>query len=235
MINSVRNTVLAVANKQNFGYITPADFNLYAKQAQLDLFENYFYSYSSYSQGGLFSKGNSRRTGTGYSDILKGLEEVIDSFSSVNTPVDTNAPLFPLPLDYYLINVVRYGSKEVERVSNNKILQLSSSNLTAPNTTFPAYVLNGNDITVYPDTISTGITLQYIRKPLDPKWTYVEILNGEPVFDQSNSDYQDFELPESDAPSLIAKILQYAGVSIREKDLYQFGVNDEMIEQQTQG
>ena len=46
MINSVRNTVLAVANKQNFGYITPADFNLYAKQAQLDLFEDYFYSYS---------------------------------------------------------------------------------------------------------------------------------------------------------------------------------------------
>ena len=142
--------------------------------------------------------------------------------------------MYPLPLDYYLINSVRYGNREVERVSNNKIIQLSSSNLTTPNATFPAYVLNGNDITVYPDTILTGITLQYIRKPLDPKWTYISLSAGEPVFDQSNSDYQDFELPESDEPSLVAKILQYAGISIREKDVYQFGVNEETVEQQTQ-
>lgn len=229
MINSVRNTVLAVANKQNFGYITPADFNLYAKQAQLDLFEDYFYSYSQQ-----LYKQNARRSGSGYADIVKGLEEVIDSFSVISTPDDTSAPLYPLPLDYYLINSVRYGTREVERVSNNKIIQLSSSNLTAPNATFPAYVLNGNDITVYPDTILTGITLQYIRKPLDPKWTYASLSAGEPVFDQSNSDYQDFELPESDEPSLVAKILQYAGISIREKDVYQFGVNEETVEQQTQ-
>jgi len=229
MINSVRNTVLAVANKQNFGYITPADFNLYAKQAQLDLFEDYFYSYSQQ-----LYKQNARRSGSGYADIVKGLEEVIDSFSVISTPDDTSAPLYPLPLDYYLINSVRYGTREVERVSNNKIIQLSSSNLTAPNTTFPAYVLNGNDITVYPDTILTGITLQYIRKPLDPKWTYVELSGGEPLFEQDNSDYQDFELPESDEPSLVAKILQYAGISIREKDVYQFGVNEETVEQQTQ-
>ena len=229
MINSVRNTVLAVANKQNFGYITPADFNLYAKQAQLDLFEDYFYSYSQQ-----LYKQNARRSGSGYADIVKGLEEVIDSFSVISTPSSASAPLYPLPQDYYLINSVRYGTREVERVSNNKIIQLSSSNLTAPNATFPAYVLNGNDITVYPDTILTGITLQYIRKPLDPKWTYVSLSGGEPVFDQSNSDYQDFELPESDEPSLVAKILQYAGISIREKDVYQFGVNEETIEQQTQ-
>lgn len=229
MINSVRNTVLAVANKQNFGYITPADFNLYAKQAQLDLFEDYFYSYSQQ-----LYKQNARRSGSGYADIVKGLEEVIDSFSVISTPDDTSAPLYPLPLDYYLINSVRYGTREVERVSNNKIIQLSSSNLTAPNATFPAYVLNGNDITVYPDTILTGITLQYIRKPLDPKWTYASLSAGEPVFDQSSSDYQDFELPESDEPSLVAKILQYAGISIREKDVYQFGVNEETVEQQTQ-
>lgn len=229
MINSVRNTVLAVANKQNFGYITPADFNLYAKQAQLDLFEDYFYSYSQQ-----LYKQNARRSGSGYADIVKGLEEVIDSFSVISTPDDTSAPLYPLPLDYYLINSVRYGTREVERVSNNKIIQLSSSNLTAPNATFPAYVLNGNDITVYPDTILTGIKLQYIRKPLDPKWTYISLSAGEPVFDQSSSDYQDFELPESDEPALVAKILQYAGISIREKDVYQFGVNEETVEQQTQ-
>ena len=42
MINSVRNTVLAIINKNNYGYISPSDFNLFAKQAQLDIFDEYF-------------------------------------------------------------------------------------------------------------------------------------------------------------------------------------------------
>ena len=46
MINDIRNTVLAVLNKNNYGYISPQDFNLYAQQAQMDLFEDYFYAYN---------------------------------------------------------------------------------------------------------------------------------------------------------------------------------------------
>ena len=76
MINSVRQTVMSVLNKNNYGYISPSDFNLYAKQAQLDLFENYFYQYNYQLQ-----KENARQSGTGYADITKGLEEVINTFS----------------------------------------------------------------------------------------------------------------------------------------------------------
>ena len=154
MINSVRNTVLAVANKQNFGYITPSDFNLYAKQAQLDIFEDYFYRYNEWN-----AKQNARISGSGYADIVKNIEEAIDIFSSTNTPSDSSGPSFPLPTDYYLINVVKYGTKEVERVSQNKILNLTSSHLTAPSATFPAYVMDGSNITVYPSSITTGITI----------------------------------------------------------------------------
>ena len=46
MINEVRNTVMAVLNKDNNGYVTPEEFNLFARQAQLELFEEYFYDYS---------------------------------------------------------------------------------------------------------------------------------------------------------------------------------------------
>ena len=46
MINSVRNTVLAIINKNNYGYLSPNDFNLFAKQAQLDLFDEYFFQYN---------------------------------------------------------------------------------------------------------------------------------------------------------------------------------------------
>ncbi len=66
IINSVRETVLSVLNKNNYGYITPSDFNLYAKQAQLDIFEDYFYQYN-YQ----VNQENARQSGIGLTDIKK--------------------------------------------------------------------------------------------------------------------------------------------------------------------
>ena len=42
-INTVYQAVLAVTNKEQRGYITPQEFNYLANQAQLDIFEQYFY------------------------------------------------------------------------------------------------------------------------------------------------------------------------------------------------
>jgi len=323
MINTVRATVLSIANKNNYGYITPSDFNLYAKQAQLDIFEDYFYQYNSW-----IIKQNARVSGSEYADILKGLVEVIDSFSETRGLTTSGINLYNLPENYYLINKINYypnavfsstttaagantltdtnatftttgtvlpgqfvtntsltsvsagfgayivsvdsetqltlsenpfgsaatvgnsytivtttGIREVERVSQNKIFYLNSSSLTSPNISYPAYVLGGannlltgNTITVYPDTIigAGKILSQYIRYPLDPNWTYSSLTGGEPVFDEGAADYQDFELPDSDEPNLVNKILQYAGVSIRDKDIAVFGNIQEQEDNQQQ-
>ena len=320
IINTVRATVLSIANKNNYGYITPNDFNLYAKQAQLDIFEDYFYQYNSW-----IVKQNARVSGSDYADIIKGLVEVIDSFSSTKGLINTGINLFDLPDDYYLIDKINYypnltatgtltfgsigntlidsaanfinggqvapgqlivnttagglysggsafvvsvdsntqltistnnfftgsfegtsysilstkGITEIERVSQNKIFYLNSSPLTTPGLSFPAYVLGGannintgNTITVYPESIVTAGTVvsQYIRYPKDPNWTYATLAAGEPLFDESASDYQDFELPLSDQVNLINKILQYAGMSIREISLTQFGQAQEQMD-----
>tara|TARA_R100000742_G_C4279050_1_gene102752 strand:+ start:2921 stop:3895 length:975 start_codon:yes stop_codon:yes gene_type:complete len=315
MINEVRNTVLSIANKNNFGYITPNDFNLYARQAQLDIFEDYFYQYNAWNV-----KQNIRQSGTGYADIVKSLEEVLDSFSATRALIYRGSSLYDLPENYYLINKINYYNtiittgattnvvtngledniatfitdnvqvgnlvsndvtglsafvtsvisetelglsndifdllgidyaivsttpstiKEIERVSQNKIFYLNSSPLTYPTAMYPAYVLGGadgvggssntygNTVTVYPDTIGTQgmVVTQYIRYPRVPNWTYVQVgVNQEPSFDESAADYQDFELPESDAPNLINKILQYAGVSIRDNSVAAFGKAEE--------
>ena len=42
-IDTVYQRVLAIANKEQRGYITPQEYNLYANQAQMDIFEQYFY------------------------------------------------------------------------------------------------------------------------------------------------------------------------------------------------
>jgi len=231
MINSVRNTVLSVLNKNNFGYLSPADFNLYAKQAQLEIFERYFSDYNnSINKENLRMLYPQRGSGTGYADSTKGIEEVIDTFSVLDTTSYAGGSTFTLPADYYLINKIlpANGNYEAEQVNHSKISLLNASLLTAPSLSFPAYTQSGNQVTVYPETLTFGM-IQYIRYPLDPQWTYINLSAGEPVFNESAADYQDFELPLEDEPDLILKILQYAGVSIRESDVYNFA-NQEEIE-----
>jgi len=114
---------------------------------------------------------------------------------------------------------------------------LNASNLTAPKTNTPSYTQSELTVSLYPSTIDAvgQVRLQYIRKPKDPKWTYSTLSGGEPVFNQGAADYQDFELPASDEPNLISKILQYVGISIREADVYQAASNKEIKEAQKQG
>ena len=42
-VDTVYQTVLALANKEQRGYITPQEFNLFADQAQMEIFNQYFY------------------------------------------------------------------------------------------------------------------------------------------------------------------------------------------------
>jgi hypothetical protein len=58
------------------------------------------------------------------------------------------------------------------------------------------------------------------------------LANGEPIFNQSQLDYQDFEVPLEDEIKLVSKILQYAGMSIREIEAVQFGGNEEQKQSQ---
>ena len=236
MINEVRNTVMAVLNKDNNGYVTPEEFNLFARQAQVELFEEYFYDY----RRSVVNR-NARKINSGYGDIPKQLEVVIDSFTLESGNLSHAAGVFTLPTDWYTLIKVKYNSREVEKVSQQKVLNLVNSNLTAPTTSYPAFHQNGatstaigNTITVYPSTITTGVTVVYVRYPLSPKWTY-NTVGGSPVFNQSATDYQDFELPESDKPTLVLKILQLAGVNIREPEVVQYAMTEENIEDQKEG
>lgn len=300
MIDSVRNTVLSVLNKNNYGYISPSDFNLFAKQAQLDIFENYFYQYNNQ-----INKENGRQSGTGYADITWSIEEAIDTFSVSKFLFHDVGNRFFSPSstttgdDYYLINKVLAYTRllsngtndavntnelidstadfvannvqigdivgntttnqvatvllvtatvltldadiftatpegyvvyddavvsQVEKVTHSKITMLNNSLLTAPSTMFPAYTLEADKLTLFPVSINTvgAVQAQYIRYPKDPKWTYITLSGGEPTFNQSQPDYQDFELPIEDEPNLVLKILQYAGMSIREIEAVQF-------------
>ena len=74
---------------------------------------------------------------------------------------------------------------------------------------------------------------QYVRYPKTPKWTFT-VTGGRPIFNGTAVDFQNFELPQDYFQDLVARILQYGGVTIREVQAVQYGQsleNAENVEQ----
>lgn len=230
MINDVRNTVLSIISKDNRGFITPFEFNLFAKQAQLEIFGQYVFNYSN-----AINKQNARMHGEGYTDIPKNIAETIDLFSTfTSTTYNISTSKFNFPADYYFLEKLIYNnSTEIEKVSHRKILNLVNSNLTAPTTKYPVYTMAEDGLLVYPTTINSNVTIQYLRYPKDPQWTYSTTPLGDPLFNPGAATYQDFELPLDDFANLVIKILQYSGISIREQDVVAAAKSEEVQDIQT--
>lgn len=244
MINIVRNTVLSIVSKDNRGYITPEEFNLFARQAQLDIFTKYMYDYSV-----AIAKQNARMHGTDYSDVPELLHEILDRFLVEDVLVYNGTadkfyapgdnPLQPEePKAYKIIRLTYDDTTDLEKVSPAKIRYMLNSNKVSPTSDWPVYVLDEHGtesdtgIQVYPTTIVSNVTITYIRYPRDPKWTYQTLSSGEALFDQSQNDFQDFELPVLEMPRLVTLICKYAGVSIREAEVVQVMQGDQAMDAQ---
>ncbi|HEY6143736.1 MAG TPA: hypothetical protein VIV55_10030 [Flavobacterium sp.] len=232
-INEVRNTVMFFINKNNKGYITPDEFNMFSLMAQMDLYNEMF---SDFNKN--LIKKDSRLTNSGYADIPKSLEQAIDTFGVYTTPTNftfnTTTGLWSytgddLFLDQQLSLVNPQGKKIViDLVSKSELNYLVNSNMTSPTTIFPAYTKIGEQYKILPLVpVGYSVELFFIRKPKNPKWTYVNSA-GNPLYNASATDLQNFEIDYAYLPELIVKILLYCGVSIREELVIQSASAEEI-------
>ena len=242
MINSVRNTVMFLLNKDNRGYVSPSEFDYFAKQAQLEIFESYFSEYSK-----AVALQNSRRKALNYGDTVQHIQNKIDKFytSATLTYNDQSSPslgeeqdYFELPDNLYKLINVTYGGgfgtqttmgggRVVQPVAPHKFDMIVNSNLTQPTVTYPIYVRSANNIYVRPLSIQSAVQANYIRKPEDPHWGY-NTISSDPVYNSDSS--VNFEISEEEETELVIKICKYAGLSIREADIVQLTSQQEQLE-----
>jgi hypothetical protein len=131
---------------------------------------------------------------------------------------------------FYTNNAI--PTQELERVGRGDLFHLLSSSLTKPSTTYPIYVYEKNQITIYPTTITSGVNVSYIRKPLPPVWNFSSGGSGQYLFSQGTS--FNFELHPSEQTELILKILLYAGVIIKSPEIIQVAASQVQQEQTNQ-
>jgi hypothetical protein len=221
-INTVYQRVLAILNKEQRGYITPVEFNLLANQAQMSIFEQYFYDINQFAR----IPGND----TEYSDMLDNLNEKIEIFETSAQVAHNNQTFSLNPKPYKLgsmfsttttDNVNYYPSIELEKLTPKEYRRIALSPITKPSSDFPVVVINGNNFKVYGlGTVPAGYIVEYnyIQKPATVNWGYTTVL-GEALYNQSTS--VDFELHSTEETKLVIKVLELAGLVIQDVGTYQ--------------
>jgi len=221
-VDDVYQKVLALANKEQRGYITPQEFNLFANQAQMDIFEQYFYDLNQFGR----VPGNNKP----HSDPLDILEDKLDVFKNRLT-LSGSDNIFDLPNSYYrnIVTLTDDGS-EIQKLSIKEAMQASQAPLTSPTLKRPIYYINQNNrINILPETIVSG-SFYYYKKPEKVNWNSVLILNNE-LYDSTNS--VNFELHPSEETKLVIKILGLSGITLKDPSLYQIaGAEDNKNTQQ---
>jgi len=229
IVDNVYQKVLAMANKEQRGYITPQEFNLFADYAQMDIFEQYFYD--------LEQKQRSIGNETDYSDIVSNIEEKISMFTitdgTIGTFSDGIASVSSNLANFYRLGSVKvlYSTavnyKTVDKVQLNEINKYENSPLAAPTKFNPVYTkfattTESVKIKIYPSPGATDTTVvDYIRRPVSPNWTYIISSNNNALYNPNAADHQNFELHGSEESNLVTKILQLAGIAIKDFNLAQ--------------
>ena len=231
-VDTVYQRVLAILNKEQRGYVTPQEFNLFANQAQLDIFEQYFYDINQFGR----VPGND----TEFSDMLNILNEKINLFEA-NGAMTYNASFYwQTPADLYRLGTIVYGNTvtskslyptpntvvntttlvEAERINYNEYLMINQSEYLKPTNSRPVFVASTSGYKVYgaAGELITGVTCNYIKKPTEVAWGY-QMVYGEALYDATTA--VDFELHDSEETELVIKILGFAGLSTKEIQMYQ--------------
>ena len=237
-VNAVYQTVLLILNQQQRGYITPDEFNKIGTQAQLSMFEGY--------ASDLNQQYRLPQNDTEYSNRVKNIQEKLQFFQKVGTPVydavtgrfqlldftDFSDPLINAPNPVvigtlgttndvlYRLGTVFYKNYDLgQYTQRNELRQLLLSPLTQPTEHFPIYLYEDNFLTVFPNTIQGNVTFSYLRKPSNVVWGFTPNDIGAYIYEQGAS--VQFELEQTEQDELILRILAYAGVIIQDPSIIQ--------------
>lgn len=240
-IDRVYQKVLALANKEQRGYITPQEFNLFADLAQMEIFEQYFYDTNQFKR----RPGNDSE----YHDMVGLIDEKLNVFRGVSN-IESGSSSSGFYKIGSVISMKPSGvyswvdSVIVEEVKLEDFIGSQQSPLTRSSYQRPTYYLAGGEFRFSPPVDENGVAIayrvDYIRKPAKPNWTYT-ITDGNAIFNPgaevdgvNTVGFQNFELHPSEENSLVFKILALAGVTIKDLQLAQLAAGKEAATEQQQ-
>ena len=230
IIDTVYQKVLALANKEQRGYVTPQEFNLLADKAQLEIFESYFHD--------MKTAYHKPKNQMGVVDELELLSEKLWPFRRSASQATTAN--ITLGTDIYKLDTVSLDGVELVELNEKEILYTENNPLTKATNSRRVYVRkadSSNALTLYPSlTAQTTFDITYWKKPTKPEWAYVIVddsfNNPKPLYNSFKT--TNFELHPSEEENLVTRILYLAGVIIEAPGLIEIAMADKTSTKQEQ-
>jgi len=226
-VNTVYQRVLALANKEQRGYITPQEYNLLANQAQLEIFEQYFFDINKRTRIEPETPGV-----RGEEDIETLLNEKIGHHTSIATV--SGGTSYPTN---YTIGKIFVGNFECEKLPRNEVMNILNSArhiaLLAQSPVYCDSAINGQDIFVIDNNgqVTGNVTCEVITAPDTVEWDYV-VVNTKALYNATGS--TNFDMHESEETNLVIKICELAGMVINKAGFAQTFAQKDMNKQQIQ-
>jgi len=226
-IDTVYQKVLALANKEQRGYVTPQEFNLMAHKAQMEIFNNYFHDLKTAYQKG--------KTAINHADEMELLHRKMYPFkvqSEITQPADNAA--IGAPGFYFDCLSIKSTGNEVTELTQKEFNYSQGNPLTKATVDRPVYTRRGSTMTISPTpTVETIFLLDYFVRPAVPNWGYV-VVKGRAMFNGSSTATTHFALHASEEEPLVARILALAGVIIQKPGIVEIGMTDKATTKQDQ-
>ena len=216
-VNDVYKTVLVVMEQEKRGVLTPLEFNRIGTQVQQEIFTKYF--------DDLNQLLRSPQVGLDYADRVALLDEKISIFKTSST-ITKAGSVYTMPTNLQELGLVAYNNREVQRIQPYDLYTTNASLLTAPTALYPVYTYDNRNIKLYPTTLASPITVNYLKFPSDIKWGFsIDPNLGHYIYDTLNS--VDFEIHKSEQPLLVNRILEYVGVMSKDQLVMSLGMQKE--------
>jgi len=146
---------------------------------------------------------------------ISGANIIFNSIPALNDAIVVTAT----SEDFYKLGTVIYkDSTEAQLSQRNELLYLNNNPLVTPTKTYPIYLYEDSKLYLYPKTITSDISVSYLRKPVDVIWNFT-IPSGQNYYQYNATNSVNFELSKTEQANIILKILLYSGVVIRDPSI----------------
>lgn len=238
-VSVVFNVIKDLANKDQKGFITPAQFNTFAPIAQLNIFNRMFDMTKDFLRNDRagFNPGKDK-------SLMKRIREDLSTFATTRVLIKDEGVFNKPPNLSRIISATTNGSILLGQSTRTpielcyeeeKIDRILTSNISAPTDSFPIALVS-DDIEVFPQTINRirltyyrlpqGRTSQNIFVPFPP--SLASDFSGNILQESSIN----FDLPDHYTAILVMEIAEMFGINLRDQILEKYAGSEQLLETQ---
>ena len=244
-VNTVYTTVLYILNKEQRGYVTPAEFNSIADLVQKEIFNSYFPDANQQNRKNQNNTENDTEFFNMFKDIAYKLypfeKEITFTYDSTNNSFynATSDTIYKIGEVITTYNGQPKYQSITQLVSKKDFDKITRSKLTAPTKQYPLFITtnatptglsNQLALVITPSPAATdSVSVNCVTNPTSPIWDFTVGSVGQYIFNPvggTNSNTVDFQLDISEQTNIIISMLKYFGVVINDPTIIEVAAQE---------